>query len=271
MVFSCKTSKLPTAPFDKDGVNVLLCAIIHTAFPDYQVDIIDIQRVGNVSTSDRNVATVTIRTVLESPRGLDFEEALRDYVRHQTWKQASTYMAIGMEMPVYAPHIKILYPGCTINNKTALFIVVGATPTVSGPSVEDCSNIDRSAYEHYNPTMDVAHGCATFREWEALTTLMTITMREDIRITLKKAQTPGVLVYGIFTNSPARTQALGHNIVSLKATNRAKFDHCGQQCLLLLLPQVPKGTHLSGPGLKVKHTALKAIRSYNDDIGGSTR
>ena len=94
MVFSCKTSKLPTAPFDKDGVNVLLCTIIHTAFPDYQVDIIDIQRVGNVSTSDRNVATTTIQTVLESPRGLDFEEALRDYVRHQTWKQASIYMVI---------------------------------------------------------------------------------------------------------------------------------------------------------------------------------
>ena len=68
------------------------------------------QRIGTVSTSDSNVATATIRTILESPRGLDFEEALREYARHQTWKQASTYLAIGMEMPVHAPHIKILYP-----------------------------------------------------------------------------------------------------------------------------------------------------------------
>ena len=98
-----------------------------------------------------------------------------------------------------------------------------------------------------------------------MTTLMTIIMREESRITSKKEQTPGVSVYGILSNSPARTQALGHNIVSLKATNNAKFDHCGQQCLLLLLPQVPKGTRLSGTGLTVKHAALKAIRSYNDD------
>ena len=108
MVFSCKTKQIPPIPFDEEGVNILLCAIIHTAFAEYQAEIIDIQRIGTISTSDSNVATTTIRTILESPRGLDFEEALRDYVRHQTWKQASMYLAIGMEMSVHAPHIKIL-------------------------------------------------------------------------------------------------------------------------------------------------------------------
>ena len=267
----CKSSKLPATPFDEDGVNTLLCAILHTAFPNFLVSIIDIQRVGSVSISDRNVATATIRAVLESPRGLEFEEALRDYVRHQAWKQESTYTAIGMEMPVHAPHIKILFPGCTTNNKAASFMVIGATPTIFGPSVEDCRGINKAAYEHYNPTMPVAHRCRSFREWEALTTLMTITMREETRGATRNAQAPGVSVYGIFTNSPARTQALGHNIVSLKATNSTKFDHCGQQCLFLLLPQAPKGTRLSGQGLKVKHAAIKATRDYNDDMTANNK
>jgi hypothetical protein len=180
-VLSCKSSKLPAKLFDEDGVNTLLCAILHTAFPNFLVSIIDIHRVGSVSISDRNVATATIRAVLESPKGLEFEEALRDYVRHQAWKQESTYTAIGMEMPVHAPHIKILFPGCTTNNKAASFMVIGATPTIFGPSVEDCRGINKAAYEHYNPTMPVAHRCRSFREWEALTTLMTITMREETR------------------------------------------------------------------------------------------
>ena len=131
-------------------------------------------------------------------------------------------------MPVHAPHIKILYPGCTINHKTAAFIVIGATPAVFGPSVEDFRSINRAAYEHYNPTMDPALRCASFRVWEASTTLMTITMREEKKITSKKAPRQGVSVYGIFTKTPARTQALGLNIVSLKSTNQAKFDYCGQ-------------------------------------------
>ena len=59
--------------------------------------------------------------------------------------------------------------------------------------------------------------------------------------------------------------------MSLKATDRAKFDHCGQQCLLLLLPPVLKGTCMSGPGLNVKHAALKAIRSYNADMTDKKR
>ena len=72
LFFSCKTSKLPTEPFDEDGVNTLLCAITHTAFSDYGVIIIDIQRIGTFTTTNSNVAMATIRAILESPRGIEF-------------------------------------------------------------------------------------------------------------------------------------------------------------------------------------------------------
>ena len=54
-----------------------------------------------------------------------------------------------MVIPVHAPFTKIIYPGCTINHKTAVFVVMGATPALFGSSVEDCRNINRAAYKHY--------------------------------------------------------------------------------------------------------------------------
>ena len=119
-----------------------MCAIIHTAFSDYNIVIIDIQRIGTATTTNSNVATATTRAILESPRGTELEVSLHDYVHHQAWKQAATYSEIGMVMPVHALFNNIFYPGCTVNHKTAAFVVIGATPAVFGSSVEDCRNLN---------------------------------------------------------------------------------------------------------------------------------
>ena len=56
LIFLCNTSKLMSKDFDEDGVNNLLFEVIHTAFNDYEVVIVDIQHVRNVNTSPSKMA-----------------------------------------------------------------------------------------------------------------------------------------------------------------------------------------------------------------------
>ena len=136
--------------------------------------IVDIQRVGTINIIHSSMVMATIREILESPRGLDFERALCDYVRHQEWKLTSKFLYTGMIIPVHVLFTNIIFPGHTINHKAAAFVVVGATPGLFGSLVEDCRNINRAAFMYYNETIDPAFKCDSFRSWETTTTLTPI-------------------------------------------------------------------------------------------------